>query len=706
MRKTAMFLFCCLLSVFPASCFIYAAPPEPDGNWPSFRGRDARGIADGQDPPLTWNVETGDNIAWRTTVPGLGHSSPVVWGNKVFITSAVGKDDDPYLKVGLYGESPDNPEKFDHDFNLYCFDKTGGNILWQKTAYTGVPRTKRHVKSSHATSTPATDGRYVLAFFGSEGLYCYDLDGRLKWKKDFGYLDSGAFDHPETQWGFGSSPVIYKDKVLVVCDVNNQSFITALDVHTGRALWRTDRDDFPGWGSPTVHVTDDRAQVLVNGYKHMGGYELETGQEIWKMSGGGDIPVPTPFVAHDLVFIANGHGRLRPIYAVKTDAEGDITPAEGDTANQYIVWSRPRRGCYIPTPLVYGDYLYILHCNGIFTCYEAETGRQIYRERAAGDRSAYSSSPVASDGRLYLSSEYGKIHVLKSGPEYEHLATNNMGEICMATPAISKKMILVRTARALYGIKEGTKSAAREPTREGPSQDTGAGKSVSPEPPAGELTDAVEILQAADRAAEAVSSIKYSMTKEALDAAGTAEGTANVIISGKQDYLPGAFYADIQAKEPGHAEVVKITAGYDGDRYWLIDYENETVHVDLDFAVMGKYARLVYGAFVREFFVDGPFRQEIEGSEQKLLGTESVNGVECYKVCVDYGSEQQPGAVFCFSKKDFLARSRRDIFIMENGQKGGMLTTLTDVETNPDVGREKFKVKVPDGFKKSGQPAG
>ncbi|MBN1996879.1 PQQ-binding-like beta-propeller repeat protein [candidate division KSB1 bacterium] len=702
MRDSNFFsLSCILLLIFS----IFAvSQPVMDGNWPSFRGRDARGIADGQNPPVSWSVETGENIAWRTPIPGLGHSSPVIWGNKIFITTAVGKDEQPYLKIGLYGESPDNPEKFDHKYILYCIDKKSGEILWQQTAFTGIPQVERHVKSSHATCTPVVDGRYVLAFFGSEGLYCYALEGGLKWKKDFGYLDAGAFDSPSIQWGFGSSPVIYKDMVLVVCDVNNQSFITALDVKTGREIWRTDRDEYPGWGSPTVHVTESRAQVLVNGYKHIGGYDLETGKELWKMSGGGDIPIPTPIVAHDLVYITNAHGRMRPIYAIKLDAVGDITLANRDTSNQYIAWARLRRGCYIPTPLVYGDYLYILNMNGILTNYDAKTGKQIYRELAGKERSAFSASPVASDGRMYVSSEYGDIHVIKLGPEYEHLATNKMNEICMATPAISEKMIFIRTANALYGIREGSKSEAqqaKEPET-GPEKQKEAFK-----PPTGELTNPVEILRAADRAAEAVSLVQYNISVKAMDAAKDqiGEGTATVIIGGVQDYLPKMFYVDGQINEPGASAPAKFTAGCDGNQYWVIDYEKRTVHVDLDFAVMGKFSRTVYGAFVREFFIDGPFQQEINGSEVTLLGTETVEGIDCYEIFVNYGDDQQSKATFCFSKSDFLPRSRKDIFNMQDGQQGGTLTLLTNVNPAPDLEPDLFKVKVPEGFSKTGQPA-
>lgn len=435
------------------STMVAATPP----NWPQFRGPHASGVADGQNPPSTWNVEKNENIRWKTRIPGLAHASPIVWGDRVFITTAVSSDPDPYLRVGLYGESPDHPEELIHEFRLYCLDKSSGKILWDKTAYSGVPQVKRHIKSTHANSTPATDGKHVVAFFGSEGLYGYDVHGKLLWKRDLGHLNAGAFDAPELQWAFGSSPIIYENLVIVQCDVNNDSFLAAFDVKDGKERWRTDRgaNAFPCWGTPTVHASEDRTQIVVNGYKHMGSYDLTTGRELWRLTGGGDVPVPTPYVAHDLIFITNAHGPLAPIYAIRLNARGDISFKSGETRNEFIAWSRPKRGSYIPTSIVYGDYLYVGNDRGILSCYQAKTGEKVYRKRLADNRgAAYSASPVAADGKLYFTSEDGDIQVIKAGPEYELLATNPMGEVCLATPAISDGMIFVRTSKHLFGIGE------------------------------------------------------------------------------------------------------------------------------------------------------------------------------------------------------------------------------------------------------------
>ncbi len=427
--------------------------PYKTENWPQFRGPHATGITGNQDLPLNWDVAKGTNILWKTPIPGLGHSSPVVWGGRVFVTTAVGEGPEPTLKVGRYGESPENPEKFIHHFRVYCLDRESGEILWARTAISAVPQVARHVKSSHANSSPATDGKRVVVFFGSEGLYAYDMDGNLLWKKDLGYLDAGAFDLPEVQWGFGSSPVIHKDKVIVLCDVNNQSFIAAYSVDTGKEIWRTLRDENPTWGTPTVHESPARSQVIVNGFKHIGGYDLETGKALWWLRGGGDVPCPTPVVSHGLAFITNSHGRMRPIYAVRLGAAGDISLAAGETANEFIAWSHPRKGSYQPTPLAYGGEVYVNDNSGVLACFRAETGEELYRVPVGGDLSSYSASPVAADGRIYLTDEYGNIHIVKAGPDYEHLAMNPMGEICMATPAISGRTLFIRTRTRLFAVK-------------------------------------------------------------------------------------------------------------------------------------------------------------------------------------------------------------------------------------------------------------
>jgi len=421
-------------------------------NWPSFRGPSANGIGESYSTPISWDVDTSKNIKWKITLPGLAHSSPVIWGNRMFVTTAAGETD-AELKVGLYGSIEPVDDDSVHEWKVYCLDKNTGKILWEKTAHKGVPKVKRHPKATHANSTPATDGKYVVAFFGSEGLFCYDMDGKLVWKKDFGLLDSAFFMVPSAQWEFASSPVIHQGVVIVQCDALNTAFLAALDIETGQEIWRTAREDVPTWSTPTVHVGEKRTQIIVNGFKHIGGYDFKTGKELWKVSGGGDIPVPTPVVAHGLVFINSAHGRLSPIYAIKLESEGDISLMEDKTSNESIVWSVRRGGSYMMTPLIYGDFLYNLQLNGSLNCYRAKTGEPVYKEQL-GKMAAFSASGVAADGKLYFSSEEGDVFVIKSGPEFEVLATNSMKDECMATPAISEGTLYFRTHHYLVAVSD------------------------------------------------------------------------------------------------------------------------------------------------------------------------------------------------------------------------------------------------------------
>lgn len=421
-----------------------AGEATPEGSWPSFRGWGARGVAESARIPVTWDVATGRNVRWRTAIPGLGYSSPVVWGGRLYLTTAVSAVEKPEVRVGLYGDIEPVDEPQSHEWRVYCLDTADGEVVWQRTACRGVPKVKRHAKSSHANPTPATDGRHVVAFFGAEGLYCFDTAGNLLWKKDLGLLDSGFFRVPKAQWGFGSSPVIHGGVVVVQCDVQRDSFLAALSLQDGSEVWRTSRDDVPTWSTPTVVEARGGLQVVVNGFKHSGGYGLTDGREVWRIVGGGDIPVPTPFAADGLVYLASAHGRLAPLYAVKTSATGDVSPAQGQTSNEHIAWSNPRNGAYMQTPILVGEHLYSCRDNGALTCYQAKTGEEVFRARLPGG-GGYTASPVAAAGRLYFAGERGVVHVVKAGPQFELLASNQAGGICMATPAIAGDTLYVRT---------------------------------------------------------------------------------------------------------------------------------------------------------------------------------------------------------------------------------------------------------------------
>ena len=422
-------------------------------DWPAYRGARAGGVGEGFRTPLNWSVAAQRNIKWKVPIPGLGHSSPIVWGDRLFVTTAVRDSGEATLKPGLYGDIEPVKGGVVNRWVLYCLDKTTGKTLWQRTPTTGIPKIKRHPKSSHANSTPATDGKRVVAFFGSEGLYCYDVDGELLWEQDLGLLDSGYFRAPAAQWGFGSSPVIHDGLVIVQCDVQSNSFIAALDITDGSEVWRTPRDDVPTWSTPTVDVRPGRSQVIVNGYKHIGGYDLLTGKGLWKLTGGGDIPVPTPIVAGDLIYITSAHGGPAPIYAVRAAAAGDIGLAEGERANGHIAWSYRKGGNYMQTPLVYGKHLYLCTDGGVLSCLNATTGEQLYREKL-GIRGGFTASPVAADGKIYLTAENGDVAVVNAGPQFGIAAVNDLGESCLSTPAISRGALFFRTRHHLIAVAE------------------------------------------------------------------------------------------------------------------------------------------------------------------------------------------------------------------------------------------------------------
>jgi outer membrane protein assembly factor BamB len=424
-----------------------ASPVRP-ANWPSFRGPGASGVADGQAPPATWDARAGRNVRWKTPLPGLGLSCPVVWGERVFVTTAVGEKGAP-LRTGLYGDVEPVEDRSEHAWKVYCLDARTGRVVWERTARSGVPTVKRHPKSSHANSTPATDGKHLVAFFGSEGLYCYDLAGRLLWQKDLGVLAAGWFYDSTYEWGFGSSPVLYRDRVLIQCDVGKGSFLAAFRLADGQELWRTPRDEVPSWGSPTVVAAGGVTQVVTNATRFARGYDVETGKELWRLGPNSEITVPTPINGCGLIFVTSGYRPIQPIYAVRPGARGDLSPKGGATSGKGVAWSTGKGGPYLPTPLVYGEHLYVCSISGILTCYEARTGRQVYRQRVGG---AYTASPVAADGRLYFTSEDGTVRVVAAGPRFRRLAANPLGEACLATPAISGGMLLFRTRHHIVAV--------------------------------------------------------------------------------------------------------------------------------------------------------------------------------------------------------------------------------------------------------------
>ena len=426
---------------------------DPERQWSHFRGHLSSGFLDNADLPESWNLKSNENILWIAEIPGLGLSSPVIWGDNMFITTAVSSSDDEGLKPGIYGSIGSVDDNSEHEWKLYCLDKHTGDIIWEKVSYTGVPEQKRHPKSSHANSSVATNGKYVVAFFGSEGLYCYDMKGNLVWEKDFGVLKSTFFRVKSAEWEFATSPVIYDDKLIIQCDVMENSFIAVYDLESGRELWKKERDEYPGWCTPNIYLNDGKTLITVNGYKHRGGYDLETGEEIWRMSGGGDIQIPTPIIGEELMYFNSAHGSQSPILAIKKSAKGDITLKDGKTSNSYVKWSIPRGGSYMQTMLLYDGFLYNLAWNGRLGCYDPDTGEEIYSKKL-GNSASFTASPVASDGRLYLASDDGVVYIVRSGKDFDIMSEQNLEDICMVTPAISDKIIFFRTQKGLIAISK------------------------------------------------------------------------------------------------------------------------------------------------------------------------------------------------------------------------------------------------------------
>jgi len=443
-----------LLSAF-ALIFFNALGDIEAQNWPSFRGPGGRGVADGFSVSTSWNADSAigkiEGVIWRTNVPGLGHSSPIVFGGRIFLTTAIAEAGEAPLKIGVGGKPTAADDNGEQSWIVLCYNKLTGAELWRKTANKGIPRASRHVKATHANTTLATDGRHLVAFFGSEGLYCYDLEGKLLWKRDLGLINISKYG---IGWGYASSPAIHQDCIALVCDDPDNPFLVVLQLSDGKELWRVSRKGIceRSWGTPMIHTSSERTQVVVNGWPWIVSYELETGEESWRIKGGGDNPVPTPFEANGLIYITSAHGKQSPIFVVRPEAQGDITPAEKESTSEGIVWSRLRDGSYMSTPVVYGSYIYLGNTNGMIRCFNAKTGEKIYQKRL-GASAAITSSLVAAEGKIYCASENGTVYVLAAGPDFNILSSNAMGESCFATPAISQGVLYFRTTQSLMAIK-------------------------------------------------------------------------------------------------------------------------------------------------------------------------------------------------------------------------------------------------------------
>jgi outer membrane protein assembly factor BamB len=442
------------LALFAAAALAAAALNDTSSSraWPSFRGPSASGVADGQRIPDQWNLATRQHIVWQTPLPGLAHSSPIVWDDLVFVTTAISSRNEATFKKGLYGAGDASPDLSVHEWRVIALDRRTGRQRWSSLAYRGEPREKRHIKATYANQTPATDGTAVVAFFGSQGLYAFEMDGRLRWKHDLGVLNAGAYDLPSYEWGNASSPIVDNGRVIVQCDGQVRGFVQAFDLKTGRSLWKVEREELPSWATPTVVRSGGSTELVTNAPNRIRAYDPATGRELWTLGGSSKITAPTPILARDLIVVASGRAPERPIFAVRPGARGDITLSAGKTASEAVAWSHTQRGPYMPTPIAYGDLLYSLANQGLFDAYEIATGKEVYRQRIEHGGSGFSASPVASDGRIFLAGEDGDVFVVRAGRSYAVVARNTFGEPIMATPAIAGGLLLVRTEKQLVAV--------------------------------------------------------------------------------------------------------------------------------------------------------------------------------------------------------------------------------------------------------------
>jgi outer membrane protein assembly factor BamB len=391
------------------------------------------------------------HLKWKVEVPGLGHSSPIVWGDRVFVTTAASTNpsaDDWQKGFPVADRSPDTAAI---SWKVLCFDRDSGKLIWLRTAVEEVPVNFRHLKNSYASQTPVTEGTYVYAFFGDQGLYCYDFQGNLIWSRDLGDFVT------RENWGLGSSPVLFEDLVIQTCDQESgDSFIIALDKKTGKTVWKQSREELTSWSTPHLYLEGSRPELIVNATTAVRSYDPATGKLLWECRGPAtSITTPTPVSASGLIFVSSGFIRdpVRPITAFVPGANGDVTLKDGETKSESIRWRQSTAAPYIPTPVTDGDYIYVLYDQGFFACYETKTGREIYSKQRIGMGTNFSASPLVIGDRVFCFSEDGDVYVLRTGPEFEVLSVNSLGEGIMATPAVSGGMIIVRTIKHLYGIR-------------------------------------------------------------------------------------------------------------------------------------------------------------------------------------------------------------------------------------------------------------
>lgn len=423
--------------------------------WPQFRGLRAGQIADDPTLPDTWS-ET-ENVAWKTTIPGIGWSSPVVWDDHIFVTSAIANGEERAPIRGLYDPGDDNGSfkaTHEHRWMLYDLDFKSGRIRWEKEIARGIPAIGKHIKNSFATETPVTDGRFVYVYMGSAGLLtAIDFKGKTIWTKETGALPGVS------EYGSGSSPALYKDRVIIVNDNRTQSYIAAYELRTGRELWNVPRQESQSWATPLVWENELRTEIVTASTNKVRSYDLDGGL-LWELKGMTNLSTPSPFVSQGLVYISSGYPGTspRPVYAIKPGASGDISLAKDQTSNEFVAWYQPLLGTYNTSALVLGNYYYTLLDRGFLLCHDAKTGKEIYgRQRISAESSGFTASPWSYNGKIFVLSEDGDTFVVQAGPEFKLLGKNSLNEMTMATPAVLRGSVILRTQSKLYRIAKAKK---------------------------------------------------------------------------------------------------------------------------------------------------------------------------------------------------------------------------------------------------------
>jgi outer membrane protein assembly factor BamB len=414
-------------------------------NWTQWRGLDCTGVSTETGLPLEWNRNR--NVLWKTPIEGRGHSSPVVWGDRIFLTSDLEGDIVPGAKAVTHiieGKEFKHPDSMGgdrrHTLRVLCLDRESGRLLWQRTAHDGKVYDDRHRKGSYASATAATDGTRVYAWFGSEGMYCYDINGNEVWKKSLGPIGTLGM-------GVASSPVLYEDLVILLCDEEEgeRSFVAALNKKTGEEVWRTRRKVQASWATPLLVRGSVRTELVCSGNEWIISYDPATGAELWRMKGHGSNAIPTPVFGHGLVIVYAGFPDKRT-FAIKLGGSGNLTGSAS------IAWTYDKGTAYVPSGILYGDYLYLITDRGILSCLNARTGAVQYDNGRVPVPATFTASPVAYEGRILLVSEDGDAFIVKAGPRHEVLATNSLEEPVYASPAVSHGLLFIRGEKNLYCI--------------------------------------------------------------------------------------------------------------------------------------------------------------------------------------------------------------------------------------------------------------